>query len=142
MTSGFLNSTSKYYYQPYLQKRNGNKIFSSRPLLIIDEGTSKVLCYLRDIDMSMIVKEREKYIFGVMKILKTDRNQKEVLFEMKGKIHIINLREGFQNYERGEVYWKTDDLEIRWHIDHIRNEYIMSIPSIKIKNEDIYKKII
>ena len=135
-------TSSKYYYQPYLQKRNGDKIFSSRPLLIIHEDSCKALCYLRDIDMSIIVKENESYRFGVMKISKTDKTDKEELFEMQQKIHIVNLQKGFQNHERGEVFWKDNQIEIRWHIDHIRDEFIMSIPNIRIFNDDISKKII
>lgn len=139
MSSGFLNTN--YYYQPYIQKKNGEKIYSSRPLLIIQEGRHKVLCYLRDVDMSFIVCQNEKFTFGVMKILKTDKTKKEVLFEMEKKIVIQNLKKGFQNRERGEVQWKEGHIQISWHIDLYQKEYIMSIPNISIKDDEICSRI-
>lgn len=139
MNSGFLNTN--YYYQPYLQKRNGEKIYSSRPLLVLQDGDYKVLCYLRDVDMSLIVRQNEVYTFGVMKILKTDKTKKEVLFEMEKKIVISNLQKGFQNRERGEVHWKEGDIKVHWHIDLYQKEYIMSIPNISIQNDEICRRI-
>ena len=139
-SSGFLNTT--HYYQPYLQKKNGERIYSSRPLLVIPDGDRKVLCYLRDVDMSLIVRNNEIYTFGIMKILKTDKTKKEVLFEIEKKIEITNLQKGFQDRVRGEVLWKTHDAKISWHIDQYKKEYIMSIPNITIYNEEINKRIL
>ena len=139
MSSGIIQTD--YYYQPYLQKRNGEKIYSSRPLLVISNGDERVLCYLRDVDMSLIVRKNEIYTFGVMKILKTDKTKKEVLFEMEKKIVITNLQKGFQNRERGEVQWKEGPILIHWHIDLYQKEYIMSIPNISIKDDEICSRI-
>jgi hypothetical protein len=134
--------TTKYFYQPYLHKKNQERIYSSRPLLVMQEKKDKVLCYLRDIDMSFIVRPNEVFTFGVMKISKTDKTEREVLFEMEKKIEIKNLQKGFQDRVRGEVIWKTHDTKISWHIDQYKKEYIMSIPNITIYNEEINKKII
>lgn len=139
MSSGIIQTD--YYYQPFIQKINGDRIYSSRPLLVIQEGDHKVLCYLRDIDMSLIVRKNEIYTFGVMKILKTDKTKKEVLFEMEKKIVITNLEKGFQNRVRGEVLWKEDNINIHWHIDLYQKEYIMSIPHISIKDDEICRRI-
>jgi hypothetical protein len=139
MSSGIIQTD--YYYQPFIQKRNGDRIYSSRPLLVIQEGDHKVLCYLRDIDMSLIVRKNEIYTFGVMKILKTDKTKKEVLFEIEKKIVITNLQKGFQNRERGEVIWKEVNINIHWHIDLYQKEYIMSIPHISIKDDEICGRI-
>jgi hypothetical protein len=139
MSSGIIQTD--YYYQPFIQKRNGDRIYSSRPLLVIQEGDHKVLCYLRDIDMSFIVRQNEVFTFGVMKILKTDKTKKEVLFEIEKKIMITNLQKGFQNREKGEVIWKEGNINIHWHIDLYQKEYIMSIPHISIKDDEICRII-
>lgn len=139
MSSGILNT--HYYYQPYLQKKNGEKIYSSRPLLVLQDGDHKVLCYLRDVDMSLIVRQNEVYTFGVMKILKTDKTKKEVLFEMEKKIVVTNLKKTFQDRVRGDVQWKEGNIKVHWHIDLYQKEYIMSIPNISIKDDEICRRI-
>lgn len=133
--------TTKYFYQPYLHKKNQERIYSSRPLLVMQEKEDKVLCYLRDIDMSFIVRPNELFTFGVMKISKTDKTEREVLFEMEKKIEIKNLQKGFQDRVRGEVKWKDHGIQVHWHIDEYKKEYIMSIPHIIIKDDEICNKI-
>ncbi len=131
-----------HFYQPFLQKKNGERIYSSRPLLVIQDGSHKVLCYLRDVDLSLIVRENEKYTFGVMKISKEDKTKKELLFEMNEKIHIQNLKKHFQNQEKGEVIWKDQNIHVHWNIILYQKEYIMTIPHITIKNQHILDQII
>jgi hypothetical protein len=136
-------------------KRDDTYIVSNKPLYIFDNGDNVSLCYMRDIDMMIGIRDGERMEVGIIGLEKGEwiEKYKEMVKDNKWikekirwrtieKFEIKNKRK-MMDMDRGDVEIERDGIKMHWTAFKMEpqkgREYYITTPSIQILKEEFMR---